>query len=183
VIEPKKSRRTTYIISLVIIVAVGALSAYMLMNQPNPTKGTWNPKVGDFVAYSASGGGFEMTMRMEVKVVTATSMSVNTTIKSNMVSGSIVKDVPLNNTIGSNYDLKKPQSGVTITLVGAESVSTKWGSLSATHYTVVDQTTPGLTITTDAWVKDKVLLKLVQIATGTTTTMTLTDTNITMITG
>jgi hypothetical protein len=181
--EPKKSNRIWYIIGVVVILAAGVASTYMLINKSNPTGNTWSPKVGDFVMYNASGGGFQMTMRMEVKAVTASSMSINTTIKSNMGGGSVVKDVPLNNTMGSSYNLKNPPSGVTTTLIGTESVSTKWGSASATRYTVVDQTTPGLTITTDVWVKDKVLIKLVQVATGVTTTMTLTDTNIKMITG
>ncbi len=177
------SRRTLYVVALAVVI-VAAVSGYWLMSRPGPASAAWVPKAGDYLVWVASGGGFEMTIRVEVKSVSAEGMSINTTIASNMMGRqSMVTTVPLNSTMGLSVNVKNPKTGVSVKTVGVESVSTKWGSVSATHYTVVDTATPGLTITQDYWIAGSIPLKMVQVATGVTTTMTLTDTNIRAITG
>ena len=142
---------------------------------------TWNPKTGDFMVWTAS--GFDMTMRIEVGTVTANTQTIKTTVTSPLGSGTTELTIPLNNTVGSNYDLKSPGTGVTVTDRGTDSISTKWGTKTTRHYTVVDNSSPGLSITTDLWILDKILLKSVQTISGATITLSLTDTNISVITG
>jgi hypothetical protein len=194
--KPKTPMKTWMIIAVVAVVAVVLIAAVvlgtgMLNSNDDGDDGndggngatTWEQKAGDYMEWTASGGGFSMTMRIEVKAVTADNLTINTTISSSFGSSSMEQTVDRNGTMGSSYDLTDLPNGVTYTDKGTQSISTKWGSISAHHYTVVDEETPGLTITTDFWVKDGILLKSVQVATGITTTMTLTATNITMITG
>ncbi len=195
--KPKAPMKTWMIIAVVAVVAVVLIAAVVLgtgmlnssddgddgNDDGNDGATIYEQKAGDYMEWTASGGGFSMTMRIEIKAVTADTVTINTTISSSFGSSSIEQTEARNGTMGSSYDLTDLPDGVTYTDEGTQSISTKWGSISAHHYTVVDEETPGLTITTDFWVKDGILLKSVQVATGITTTMTLTDTNITAITG
>jgi len=182
--EPKSSKRRILIVATMAVVAVVAFAGVYLGTdyfRPSAQALVWKPKAGDFMVWTAS--GFDMTMRIDVKTVTSDSQTIKTTITSAFGSGTTETVVPLNNTVGSNYDIRNLEAGVTMTDRGTESISTKWGTRSTRHYTVVDNSSPGLSITTDMWIMDKILLKSVQSVSGSTITTTLTDTNISAVTG
>ncbi len=75
-------------------------------------------------------------------------------------------------------------SYTTLSDKGMQTISTKWGSISAHHYVITDDSTPK-TITQDVWIKDGIVLKMEQNVEGQSDkgTVTLTDTNIKAITG
>ena len=182
--ESRSSKRRILIVAAIAAVALVAFAGVYLGTgyfRPSTQALVWKPKAGDFMVWTAS--GFDMTMRIEVKTVTADSQTIKTTITSAFGSGTTETVVPLNNTVGSNYDLRNLEAGVTMTDRGTESISTKWGTRSTRHYTVVDNSSPGLSITTDLWIMDKILLKSVQSVSGSTITMSLSDTNVSAVTG
>ena len=183
-VESKSSKRKILIIAAVAAVALVAFAGVYLGTgyfRPSTQALVWKPKAGDFMVWTAT--GFDMTMRIEVKTVTADSQTIKTTITSAFGSGTTETVVPLNNTVGSNYDLRNLEAGVTMMDRGTESISTKWGMRSTRHSTVVDNSSPGLSITTDLWIMDKILLKSVQSVSGGTITMSLSDTNISAVIG
>ena len=182
--ESRSSKRRILIVAAIAAVALVAFAGVYLGTgyfRPSTQALVWKPKAGDFMVWTAT--GFDMTMRIEVKTVTADSQTIKTTITSAFGSGTTETVVPLNNTLGSNYDLGNLEAGVAMTDRGTESISTKWGTRSTRHYTVVDNSSPGLSITTDLWIMDKILLKSVQSVSGSTITMVLSDTNVSAVTG
>jgi hypothetical protein len=65
---------------------------------------------------------------------------------------------------------------------GSQSIGTEWGSKSCKHYQATT-TQGGSTGTMDMWFYKGILMKMVVSAGGLEMTMTLSDTNVNVITG
>ena len=147
-------RRITPVLGTVIIASIllsGCLAG-----------GAWDPKVGDFLEYSISDGVNQGTERWSVTSVTATNFTLNitTTVPGqppNYWEVTMLK----NQTLG--YDLNHPLSGDTVTKIGTETISTKWGERSVDHYRIAYEEPLGNPHTYDLWARDGVLMKMVDI--------------------
>jgi hypothetical protein len=191
--KPKTPMKTWMIIAVVAVVAIVLIAAVVLgtgmLNSDDGDDGndgneatTWVPKAGDFVEYSIADSQNPMTIRMEIKAVTATTETINVTMTSQYGSYSNEQTVSINKSLGGGYDINDLPADVTMTDHGKQTISTKWGSISTDHYTIVDNS-ESETITSEIWEKNGIALKVVQDAYGSTMTMTLTDTNVSAITG
>jgi hypothetical protein len=138
--------------------------------------GSWIPKAGDFLEYTTGLG----VTRMTVKNVTETTITMNVSLTYGG-SGPYYSEstIPRNLTMGWTYDLSNLPSNFNVTKVGTETLSTKWGSRSADHYTVTMSGSPG---TIDMWIRSGIALKVQTTVLGQSMTVTLTDTNISQIT-
>jgi hypothetical protein len=144
--------------------------------------GSWIPKAGDFLEYTTSVGEMQMPMRMTVKSVTETTITMNITVTYPGVPPYYSEStIPRNQTMGWTYDLSNLPSNYDVTNVGTETLSTKWGSRSADHYTVTD-TSSVTPMTIDIWIRSGIAMKIQTTYMAQTMTVTLTDTNISQIT-
>lgn len=130
--------------------------------------------------YTTSAGEIQMTSRMTVKSVTETTITMNITMTyPGMPPVYQESTIPKNQTIGGSLDLDNPPSGTSVVKVGTETISTKWGSRSADHYTI---TVSGSSGTIEMWIRSGIALKAQSTIMGQSMTVTLTDTNISQIT-
>ena len=162
--------------------AVTILTAVLLSGCLGGGGGTWIPKTGDFLEYSSSMMDImNITVRMEIKAVTDTTMTINiTSTVSGMPPTYQEQTVAKGSLFGQSYDINNPPAGTNVTKVGTEQVSTKWGSRSADHYVVTQQ---GITATTDIWMRSGIILKVnLSSESLSMTILRLTDTNISLIT-
>jgi hypothetical protein len=117
---------------------------------------------------------------MTVKSVTETTITLNVTATyPGMPPTYQESTIPKNETMGWNLDINNPPAGTSVVKVGTESISTKWGSRSADHYTI---TMSGGSGTVDLWIRSGIALKAQSTYMDQTVTVTLTDTNISQVT-
>lgn len=164
------------------IVGAVILAAVLLAGCLGGGGGTWIPKAGDFLEYTTGLGETQMTTRMTVKSITETTITMNLSLAygSNPPYYS-ESTIPRNQTMGWTYDLSNLPSNYDVTKVGTETLSTKWGSRSADHYTVTD-TSSVTPMTIDIWIRSGIAMKIQTSYMAQTMTMTLSDTNISQIT-
>ncbi len=84
-----------------------------------------------------------------------------------------------NATFGASGWSQLGLAGYDITLVGTDTLSTKWGPRSAQHYLY---TSPDDTTTADIWERNGIFMKMSSTSGETTVTIFLTDTNLSEIT-
>jgi hypothetical protein len=169
------------IIALTIIVAIILIAATTTAINPRGGVETWIPQVGDFVEWATTNGEHILTYRWTVVHVSDTTMRVNTSV-------TVVGDgtsylgmtFPKNQTFGMNFNPDHPPPGYTITKVGTENLTTKWGPRSCDHYHVTISA-QNSTSTEDWWIMNGVILESTEKSQGRTYMETLTDTNISMI--
>ncbi len=181
---PKKPKTLIYVaVAVAAIIVVAVIAVVALGGGGTQSTNTYSPKAGDYIHYKMdmSGGGFTTTswMNVTIKSVASDSMVVNTTITS-LGLGEISNEttVPLNKTMVPTYDPNNPPEGTTVTKVGSESISTKWGNKVCDHYKFSAEG-----VTTDVWTAGGMFIKAQAGQSGTTVTVTIDDTNISAITG
>ncbi len=180
---PKKPKMLLYAVIAVVAVIVVAAIAVVALGGGSNSISTYSPKAGDYIHYKMdmSAGGFATTtwMNITIKSVSSDSMVVNTTT-SGFGLGEISSEttVPLNKTMMPTYDPSNPPEGTTVTKVGSETISTKWGNKLCDHYKF---SVEGMT--SDVWIAGGMLIKVQASQSGTTVTVIIDDTNISAITG
>jgi hypothetical protein len=175
---PKKSKKTLIVIAaVVIVVALVAVVVLIGMQQ----HGAWDPKPGDYVQYTISGGGHTGTAQMTIKSVGLTTVTVTTTMSFMGSSTSEDSVVSKNTAFGSDYDLNHLPSGMTLARHGTDTISTPWADRVADHYTGT-MSVQGQTMGIDMWVWKDVLLRMDMHVNGVPVIMTIAGTNLPIIT-
>ncbi len=197
VAKPGPTKKTWMIVAVVAVVAVVVIAAIVLgtgmLNGDDGDDGnddgnggaitSWEPQSGDYIEYTTDTFIGNMVQKQTYKEVTATTVTINTTTT---ILGSTEYDektIPINQTYGgADFDVSDPPEGYTVVNKGSQSISTEWGTKSCKHYEVTT-TQGGTTGTMDMWFYQGILMKMVISAGGMEMTMTLTDTNVNVITG
>jgi hypothetical protein len=143
---------------------------------------TWIPTAGDFVEYETATGEIQITTRIEIRDVTSTNMTMNTTTTMPGYPPFYSETtVPINQTFGFEIDINNPPEGWLVDSLGTDNISTNWGNKTANHYQVSLSDEYG-SWSGDIYVFKGVLLKMVVVHAESTLTMTLVDTNLEEIT-
>jgi hypothetical protein len=181
---PKNKRMMIAVVIVVVVVVVIAALAIVLLSNGNATNpsGTWDPQVGQYIDYSMKmGGASYATIHMVVKSMTSTTITWNETATIMGSTTSHDMTVEKGQAAGATLDLSSLPAGYSGGLQGKAVVSTNWGNRNCDHYHITYNSgdTSG---TMDMYLYGNVLLKMDVSGSGTSMSMTLTGTNVSLVT-
>jgi preprotein translocase subunit SecG len=192
-LEGQKSNQKRIILAVILAAVIVVVVVAVLLlngggsgnNNSNGTGSTtlnWTPSAGDYLEYTST-GFMDVTTRQTIISETATTYTIN---QSTTVLGQAsyqISTVNKSSAFSGQYDPQSPPSGWTSDHAGTETISTKWGQKACDKWTMAG-TSEGTSGSVTMWLRGGVLMKEIVTAGGSTLlTMTLSDTNVSAITG